>query len=229
MSKTTRYGAGLAAWIALALVGLAVSATLRSADHADAPLVQADAAADINDVYAFRSPADPDRLVLVMTTNPFIPPTEVETVSFSSDVLYQFKIDTDGDAVENYVVQVTFSGTGAEQSVTVLGPAAPDLVGTPRSRLMSGAPMAHGLVSFGASADVIRGGQMEVFAGVRDDPFFFDGERLAEILAGQATSFRDPGIDLLAGVNALAIVVEFPISMIGNATNLGVWGTTSTS
>ncbi len=211
-----------------AVAAVAVAATLRSADHADAPLVQVDAAADINDVYAFLSPTDADRLVLVMTTNPFIPPPEVGTASFSSDVLYQIKIDTDGDAVENYVVQVTFAGNGADQNVTVLGPAQPAVVGE-TSRLLSGAPALTGRVSRGATADVFGNAQMEVFAGVRDDPFYFDGERLAEILAGQETSFRDPGIDLLAGMNTLAIVVEFPLTMIGNATNLGIWATTSTS
>lgn len=228
MRKITSRRTRLAGALALSSVAVALVATLRSADHGDAPLIAANRAADINDVYAFRSPADPNRLVLVMTTNPFIPPAEASTTSFSNDVLYQFKLDTDGDAAEDFVVQATFAGSGASQNVTVMGPARPDVVGASINRLLSGAPRLTGPVSTTANANVIRQAQIQVFAGVRDDPFFCDCERLTEILAGQATSFRDPGVDTFTGVNTLAIVVEFPISMIGNATDLGIWGTTST-
>ena len=67
---------------------------------------------------------------------------------------------------------------------------------------------------------------MTVFAGVRDDPFFFDLVQFKKIIAGQATSFRNPGVDTFAGTNVLAIVVELPSSMLGG-TKLGVWGSTS--
>jgi hypothetical protein len=65
-----------------------------------------------------------------------------------------------------------------------------------------------------------------VFAGVRDDPFFFDLTQFQAILAGQASGFRNPGVDTFAGTNVLAIVVEVPISMLGGP-NLNIWGTTS--
>jgi len=61
---------------------------------------------------------------------------------------------------------------------------------------------------------------------VRDDPFFFDLVQFKKIIAGQATSFRDPGVDSFAGTNVLAIVVELPSALLGG-TKLGVWGTTS--
>jgi hypothetical protein len=48
----------------------------------------------------------------------------------------------------------------------------------------------------------------------------------------EATSFRNPGIDFLTGINALALVVELPESMIlppdaGADTRIGIWATTS--
>jgi hypothetical protein len=65
-----------------------------------------------------------------------------------------------------------------------------------------------------------------VFAGLRDDPFFFDLARFNEIVMGMTTEFRDPGVDTFAGANALAIVVEVPVSMIGPV-SFGVWGAAS--
>src|SRR5436309_241385 len=47
-----------------------------------------------------------------------------------------------------------------------------------------------------------------------------------KIIAGQATSFRDPGVDSFAGTNVLAIALELPSALLGG-TKLGVWGTTS--
>jgi len=65
-----------------------------------------------------------------------------------------------------------------------------------------------------------------VFAGVRDDPFFFDLVQFKKIIAGEASAFRNPGVDTFAGTNVLAIVVELPSSLLGG-TKLSVWGSTS--
>ena len=43
-----------------------------------------------------------------------------ERRSFDPDQLYQFKIDNDGDAKEDRVIQVTFSGSGPSQSLAVM-------------------------------------------------------------------------------------------------------------
>ena len=82
--------------------------------------------------------------------------------------------------------------------------------------------------SAGASATTATGGGLTVFAGRRDDPFFFDLARFNEIRMGMATAFRDPGVDTFAGSNALAIVVELPAStVVGASPSIRVWGTTS--
>ena len=54
-----------------------------------------------------------------------------------------------------------------------------------------------------------------------------DLARFRQIVAGQASSFNNPGTDAFAGTNVLAIVVEVPISMLGSSPNLGIWATTS--
>ena len=204
-----------------------VSVIARSADHADSPAIASDVAADINDVYAFLSPTDANRLVLAMTVSPFIPPTEAGTTYFSPDVLYQFKIDTNGDAIEDMVVQVQFDQPGPDQRFTVFGPIRPNSTGSRTNLIVADAATVGGRISTTLVAEFESDNGVMAFAGIREDPFFFDFEQFVAILGGSAGGFRSSGIDTFAGMNTLAIVVELPISMLGGSTNLGVWATTS--
>ena len=54
----------------LAVGVLALAGPARTADHRDAPGVNEDPRADINDIYAFVNPND-GNVVLAMTVNPF--------------------------------------------------------------------------------------------------------------------------------------------------------------
>ena len=63
-------GAAAALMVAGAVAVGVPALTTQGADHLDAPLVQADGRIDINDVYVFESPSDPNNTVLVMTVNP---------------------------------------------------------------------------------------------------------------------------------------------------------------
>jgi hypothetical protein len=65
-----------------------------------------------------------------------------------------------------------------------------------------------------------------IFAGPRDDPFFFDLVRFKEVIAGSQTSFRTPGVDSFAGTNVMSIVVEVPKSLLGSAATINVWAET---
>ena len=204
---------------------LGVTRWIKASDHKDSALLAADHAADIADVYTFKSPVNPDNVVLVMTVSGFIPPSEASTTFFDPNVLYQWKIDNDGDAVEDLVIQAFVTGTGGHQVMHFRGPAAPAATGT-TDRVVLGPETATVGVSNGAAPIVASRGGMTVFAGVRDDPFFFDLVQFKKIIAGEATAFRNPGVDTFAGFNVLAIVAEFPSSLLGGQ-KLGVWGTTS--
>ena len=221
-SRGWRLALGVAA-AAFAVVG--VTRWLTASDHKDSALLAADHAADIADVYTFKSPVNPDNVVLVMTVSGFIPPSEASTTFFDPNVLYQWKIDNSGDAVEDLVIQAFVTGTGGHQVMHFRGPAAPAATGT-TDRVVLGPETATVGVSNGAAPIVASRGGMTVFAGVRDDPFFFDLVQFKRIIAGEATSFRNPGVDTFAGFNVLAIVAEFPSSLLGGQ-KLGVWGTTS--
>ena len=222
-----------AAAIAAAIIG---GGKLLASDHQDTPEVELNPRMDINDVYAFPG-STADRVVLVMTTSS---PIQGTNASFDPSLLYQLKIDNSNDAIEDRVIQVTFEGTGSNQSVTVRGPAAPLMTGT-TAKIDNSAASISGPIStnFGSATGV------QAFAGLRDDPFFLDLEQFFKILPDrrpstgplstpstqQATSFRNPGIDFLRTFNALAIVVELPKSMLTtNAAadaKIGVWGTIS--
>ena len=205
-----------AALVAVAATALVIGSTPGSsgaADHLDAPLVRTDGRIDINDVYAFHpgSPQDLSRTVLVMTVDPaagVLSPTD-----FHPDASYQFKIDTNGDAREDLSYHVDFDGTGASQQVM--------LRCVPASRCGApGAVLAQGTT--GSTVPVEGGGSL--FAGVRDDPFFFD---LAAFQNGLQFCPGGAGTDFFLGLNVAAIVLELPTSALGPNANIGVWATAS--
>ena len=57
--------------LAAALLSSVAIGGTQAADHREAPIVNGLPQGDINDIYAFRDPADAGRLILVMTVNPF--------------------------------------------------------------------------------------------------------------------------------------------------------------
>jgi hypothetical protein len=207
------------------VLALGIAGWLAASDHRDSALLTADRAADIADLYTFRSPTNPDNVVLVMTVSGLIPPPEAGTTFFDPNVLYQWKIDNTGDAVEDLVIQAFVTGSGPNQVVHFRGPATPLMRGS-ETRVLRGPETATVRVSHDAAPIVASRGALTVFAGVRDDPFFFDLTRFKEIIAGHASSFRNPGVDAFAGTGVLAIVVELPSALLGGP-QLGVWGTTN--
>jgi hypothetical protein len=231
----------LAAFVAVALVAATGIGVARASDHQDNPLVEVNPAMDMTDVYAFPG-STPDRIALVLNSWAFITPAQATTTSFDSNLLYQFKVDNTGDAREDRVIQVLFKGTGASQTVEVRGPIAPPVVGAMNNRVADVTPVVSGLVNqvLGSATGV------QVFAGVREDPFFIDLEQFFRILpdrkpstgqlsllpdAASATTFRTPAsaVDFVKGFNVLSIIIELPASQLtqgGNA-KIGLWGTIS--
>ena len=225
----------------IAVVGatLAITRSSSASDHQDTPEVELSPRMDVNDVYAFPG-ASPDRIVLVLTTSSPITPAQSAGAAFDPNLLYQLKIDNTGDAIEDKVIQVTFSGTGASQQVIVRGPVAPAQTGT-MNTLVSGTSVTGAInTNLGSASGV------QAFAGIRDDPFFLDLEQFFRIVPDRkpvsgvlsqlpdqptATAFRpaSSAVDYLRGVNTLAIVLEMPAAMLtdGGTRKIGVWGTIS--
>lgn len=235
-----RHAWGLAAGIVAMSATLAIARNSGASDHQDTPEVELSPRMDVNDVYAFPG-SSADRIVLAMTTSSPITPAQSASAAFDPNLLYQLKIDNTGDGVEDRVFQVTFSGTGTNQQVTVRGPVAPAQTGRMTTLVTTGTPVSGAINTTLGSAT-----GMQVFAGLRDDPFFLDLEQFFRIIPDRkpvsgplsqlpdqpsASAFRPAGqaVDYLRGVNALAIVVELPTAMltVGGTAKIGVWGTIS--
>jgi hypothetical protein len=230
----------------VAVAGVAGAATFAiGSDHQDTPFVELNPKTDLTDVYVF--PGGSGRLVLAMDTRAFLTPaqaTDPAEASFDTNLLYQFKIDADGDAKEDKVIQVTFTGEGANQKVEVRGPVAPPVQGAMENEVADVTPALSGAIGTVLGSPT----GLQVFAGPRDDPFFIDLEAAFCILPdrrpvtgalssscalqpnGQAPFyFRNPGVNYVAGFDVNSIVIELPSAMIeGSAPGrLGIWGTIS--
>ncbi len=83
---------------------------VKVASHREAPLIAQDPAADITDVYAFRSWNDPDKVVFIMNVIPSQEPSAGPNYFFFDDkVLYAVHLDLDRDGVaEDLTFEVRF-------------------------------------------------------------------------------------------------------------------------
>lgn len=215
---------GLAAILAPAiLVGVA-----RSSDHADTPEIAANPGRDISDVYIFPSKEDSKKVVLAMNVRPLIGAGAGMTTYFDPNTLYQFKIDTDSDGVEDKVIQAKFGPAGPGQTVSITAPIKPSTTGTINK--METPLETTGVINqtFSPMAD------MKVFAGGREDSFYFDLEQFFNIFPDRATPLTgtviaEPNKPMAAGwrakgvakdflstgnYNVLSIVIELPRSVL---------------
>ena len=231
--------------LALPLLFVLASPAARAAYHRDSPTADGAPEGDITDFFAFLDPNDATQLVLIMNVNPFAVPAEQSGYRFSTNFLYQFKIANDGTAHENVVFQVLFKNDTtctSGQRVLVFGPTAPLTTGA-RNVLASLRPTVSG-----CTGGILTGNDgMQVFTGLRDDPFVFDFGQFARILSGKQEVFRDlpntplghlrgrsvradgtSGVDGFGGFDLTSIAIEFPKHLAqGQTSRLTVWSTVS--
>ncbi len=212
-----------------ALAGIAlIGGVVFAADHIDAPAVTGPGSTspgnDITDVYAFQSPADNTKMVFALNTQGLLSPAASATATFPANVMYEINIDNTGDNVEDLVIQCLVQNG----KMRVYGPVAPGAAGTVSTVKTNGPVTEVQVTAYAASAPITGANSngIKVFAGPRDDPFFFDLVRFREILAGTQTSFRSPGVDTFAGTNVMSMVVEVPKALLGTAATLNVWAET---
>jgi Domain of unknown function (DUF4331) len=234
----------LAAGLVVVAGAAGATALVSGSDHQDTPDVELNPKMDMTDIYAFPSPT-PGRIVLVMDTRAFLTPAQAADPvqgSFDSDLLYQFKIDNNGDYIEDRVLQVSFTGEGAGQQVQLRGPTPPPVGGAMMNEVADVTPAVSGSLGtvLGSASDI------QVFAGPRDDPFFIDLEAAFCILpdrkpvTGELSTpcdlpgippFRPAGqaVNYVNGFNVLAIAIELPSALLENGApgKLNIWGTLS--
>jgi hypothetical protein len=198
---------------------LVTGGIIYAADHIDTPAVT-NQPSDITDLYVFRG-ADANNLVFVANTQGLMTPAASGTAKFNENTVLEFNIDKNGDNIEDLVIQCKYDA--ASNKMQVYGPIAPSATGT-KSKLEGSVTAEVAVTAYGAGAVTATGGTgIKVFAGPRDDPFYFDLNRYKAILAGTAPGFSNPGTDTFAGTNVMSIVVEVPKSLIGAAGNINVW------
>jgi hypothetical protein len=178
-----------------------------------------DARLDFTDLYVFPKPGNTSKSILVMNVHPSAvvdPPGPTTTEPFAPKGLYEFKIDTNGDAVADIAYRVRFSvfadGSQTATLRRVEGTQAAGM-GDDGQIIVEAAP-----VSTGRSAHVTEAGDYFFFAGWRSDPFFFD-------VHGAKNNLQLTGEDFFADKDICSIVLEVPNSVFGPK-RVGLWART---
>jgi Domain of unknown function (DUF4331) len=185
----------------------------------------AEPAADITDLFAFPSPQQPGRLVLVLNTLPFAPPSAL----FSDGLIYRFRLrPLTGTSPEN---PVPFAADDEEMGIDCVFSAPGDghRVNGPEQEVSCHLPDGQ---TISVRVNDERGGQADgvrVFAGPRWDPFFEDFPAEQKTIATGQLAFTDTGANFMDGKNILSVVVEFDCArLLAGAEMFGVVGETLT-
>jgi hypothetical protein len=238
----------VAALVAAAFLTQAGPRTAAAADHLDAPGITPPPGGDgigtdLTDIYAFQSPSDPMKTVLIMDVNGLTtgdladPPGDdrafgsaLPKVDGDAAVTYNFRIDSNGDATADKTIQVAF-GKAKKDGSQKLEVNIMDGKGKGRK---DRAELKGRSTGFGESPVVNEEKGIKAFAGRRDDPFFFDLLGFLNILGAPSDSLLYCGAahtasDTFAGQNVSSIVLEVPSKMLtaGGNPNIGVWATTN--
>ena len=185
---------------------------LDALEHLDAPAAEEwHVNLNITDFYVFQKPGDERKTILIMNVNP-MPPKLAD--SFDPAAVYEFRVDTNGDAVADIAFRVRFSPyENGHQTATVRRATGQQATSNDDSGeiIIANAP-----VSFGEQAQVTNVGDYTFFAGSRSDPFFFD-------LMGFCNNLKFTGTDYFLDKDVFGIVLEVPNSALGEHSKVGLW------
>jgi Domain of unknown function (DUF4331) len=180
---------------------------------------------DLCDLYAFQSPADPARTVLILNANP-------NADALHPDAIYRLAVDNDGDYLNDWAISYVFAppvnGRQTFDAFIATGPQA-------RAAEAAGTKVVDGGdVSFGAAPHVITSGPYKIFAGSRSDAFFFDYDGINNLFdTSGGRNFTAPhlggpspwtGTDSNTDANVFSTVIELPTSELGPAPDIRIWG-----
>ncbi|BAY23507.1 hypothetical protein NIES2100_32720 [Calothrix sp. NIES-2100] len=254
-SKKTwyRFGFGnikILAGISLLALSLTVSLVTSApkyataSDHDDGEVDTKGRNLNLTDLYVFREQdqnpaARQDDLILVMNTNPRS--LARQQYYFSTNALYEFKIsrvanrDATPTGKEDVTLRFQFdepNSRGEQQFKLTLVTDGRQRSDTGRTTPLSTDPNNSTINNLSLGDTKVK-----VFAGLREDPFFFDVEQFFRVRAGAlgigpAVGFRpaNQAIDFAKGYNVNSIVVRIPRAALAgntNATTFDVWETIS--
>lgn len=166
---------------------------------------------NITDLYVFRKPGDAHKTILIMNVNP-MPPKLAD--AFDPTALYEFRVDSNGDAVADIAFRITFSDfENGKQAATVRRATGAQAASDGNNGEII---IAHAPVSFDEQPQVTEAGSYKFFAGIRSDPFFFD-------LMGFCNNSRFTGTDYFTDKEVFGIVLEVPNAALGEQSKVGIW------
>lgn len=191
------------------------ASTLHASDHSESPLVQADAAQDITDLYVFGGAQK--ITIIVCWAGLSVDPDHKQGLGepassaglYDPAALYTIHIDNDGDNVADHRIYFRFGKNDA-------GETGVQWSGVPGSEVT----LSHPVEEVYNDASGVR-----LWAGHADDPFFFDAQGYLETLATGKLSF-DNTRDTLEGLNVTAAAVEVDTKEVGSGP-IQVWATAS--
>ncbi len=231
--------------ISLGVLLVALVFPLQASSHREAPLMANDPLADNVDVYAFRSPDQPDMITLIATYVPMqLPQGGPNYYSFGENIRYEIHIDNDvlkpGDEIIYRFVftkvnedPTTFFNVrlGKQNQKTTYTLTRTMDGGVTWTTLIEGGVVpptyigdrsiegAAGLQTTYASlmtdAITMTGDGEQVFCGPVDDPFFVDLAGVFDL--GDLPRQDGKSRDGLACMNVSAIAIQVPISMLRKA------------
>lgn len=204
----------------LAAVVAVTGGIIYAADHLDAPAVS-NQSTDITDVYVFNGEST-SNLVFVANTQGLLSPAATGAAKFDEKTLIEFNIDNNGDNVEDLVLQAIVKNG----KMRVYGPYKPSSTGTRSMISEASFAVETDITPYGQAAKIGSQNGLKVFAGPRDDPFFFDLDQYKKVVGGTAPGgFNNPGTDAFKGTNVLSIVIEVPKSRLGVGSTgaMSVW------
>ncbi|MBC7910386.1 MAG: DUF4331 family protein [Pyrinomonadaceae bacterium] len=191
--------------------------------HFDNTEGREDGRVDLLDLYVFPG-EQPDTTVFIMTVNPDAGLSSQTT--FRGEGLYEFKIATNGDLIEDIVLRITFGEPETNNKTQPMS-----------VRITTGGKAKSGtegdILGEGRTNQVIalsNGGR--AWAGLAADPFFADGEALARFLKSlliekrfDRQAFEAPS-NFFNQRNVTGIVLEVP-NAIFHSQKIDVWMTVS--
>ncbi|MCB0551341.1 MAG: DUF4331 domain-containing protein, partial [Phaeodactylibacter sp.] len=216
--------------------------SLLASSHREAPLIANDPLADNTDVYAFRSPDDPNTITIIANYIPTeLPHGGPNYYSFGENIRYEIHIDNDASIPGDEIIyRFTFTQVNEDPTTFFnirLGQQNLKATYT-MERSVNGGMSFETLISGGmvppanigprsiesgvglgstyedliAEAITTSSGGERVYCGPADDPFFVDLGGIFDL--GNAPRQNGPSRDGLAEYNVHSIAIQVPISTL---------------
>ncbi|MEX3634066.1 DUF4331 family protein [Paraburkholderia sp. BR14320] len=197
--------------------------------HLDSPIARQDIRLDITDLYCFRGQTG--TVLVINVCHSFL--GEVMVPGYHPEGMYEFKIDTNADAVEDITYRLTFGDREAQgKQRFILRRIAGDKAVDPH------AP-GEVVVEGATEAVVTAASGLRAWTGKAGDPFWIE----ADVLHAVGHAFQDgtplelgawtpkDARNLFAGHTVYSIVIEIPdaelLALAGPDHRIGVWAVAS--